>query len=326
MSGVYIEEVPPPRTIVGATERVAMIGRARAGPRHTPVDVGSLSAYDGVIGDRDCPLRRGVAAYLDQGGDELLVVRSDDVAPALECLVDTEATLIVVAPSLLRGNEAFVHAWCVEHRRFLLADSPDGTLAPGLGENAAAYCPRLRDGAGRRVWTAAAVAGVVRRVDLRRGVWRAPANEPVTGLTADPEPPAAEANPVRSFADGSLRVWGARTAGTDPEWRYVNVRRLFLFLERSLDQGTLWAAFEPNAEPLWGAVRRGVEGFLSTLWRSGAMVGATADEAFFVRCDRTTMTQNDLDNGRLVCLAGAAPVRPAEFVVVRLTQLTAPGD
>lgn len=322
MGGVYIEELRARRSIAGVPERVAMVGRAPAGPRHSPVEIAGSAAFDAVFGPRPGPLRRAVTAYVDQGGDPLLVVRGDDIGAALDCLVGSEATDLVVGPSLLRGRETAVHGWCLAHRVFLFADSPDGSALPGLAENAAAYCPRLRDADGRRVWTAAAVAGVVRRVDRNRGVWRAPANEALVGLTADPLPPAPLVNPVRTFADGTVRVWGARTASTDPEWRYVNVRRLLLFLERSLDQGTRWAAFEPNDDALWADVRRCVEDFLHGLWGAGAFTGASADEAFFVRCDRTTMSQDDLDHGRLVCLVGVAPTRPAEFVIVRITHVT----
>jgi phage tail sheath protein FI len=110
---------------------------------------------------------------------------------------------------------------------------------------------------------------------------------------------------------------------SDPEWKYVNVRRLFIYIEHSIDKCTQWAVFEPNNSRLWKNIRRTVEDFLLVLWRDGALMGATPEEAFFVRCDRTTMTQNDLDNGRLICLVGVAPVKPAEFVIFRIGQWTA---
>jgi uncharacterized protein len=118
-------------------------------------------------------------------------------------------------------------------------------------------------------------------------------------------------------------VWGARTLSSDPEWKYVNVRRYFLYLEHSIDKGTQWAVFEPNGETLWQQVRRVIEDFLMNEWRTGALLGSKAEEAFFVRCDRTTMTQNDIDQGRLVCLVGVAAIKPAEFVVLRISQNTA---
>src|SRR6185295_3707417 len=119
------------------------------------------------------------------------------------------------------------------------------------------------------------------------------------------------------------RVWGARTMSSDPEWKYVNVIRLFLYLEHSIDRGTQWAVFEPNNRRLWDNVRRTIEDFLLTLWSDGALLGDKPEQAFFVRCDRTTMTQNDLDNGRLICLIGVSPVKPAEFVIFRIGQWTA---
>jgi phage tail sheath protein FI len=105
---------------------------------------------------------------------------------------------------------------------------------------------------------------------------------------------------------------------SDPIWKYVNVRRLFIFVEQSIDRGTQWVAFESNAETMWAHVRRLVTNFLRELWLTGALVGATEDEAFFVKCDRTTMTQDDIDNGRFICLIGMAPAKPAEFVIFRI--------
>jgi hypothetical protein len=318
---VTVDETPAPRSLRVATEQVALLGRARRGPRDAAVEVPTLPAYDEVYGARDSPLRRAVTAYLDQGGDPVLVVRTGDLTAGLAALTDTDATVIAAAPSLLRGREAEAHAWCVEHRRFLLLDCPDGTLPAGVGDHAAGYTPRLRDAAGRRVWTAAAVAGVVRRVDREQGVWKAPTGEPLTGLVADPLPPGPEANPVRLFPDRGLLVWGAHTGPGEPGLDYVPLRRLLLSLERSLDEGLRWTVYEPQGEPLWTDVRRSVEDFLVSQWRAGAFQGAKPEEAFFVRCDRSTMTQADLDAGRLVCFVGVAPARPAEFVVLEITQV-----
>jgi len=176
------------------------------------------------------------------------------------------------------------------------------------------------------------VTGIYARNDIERGVHKAPANEVVRGLTKfeininksrqdvlNPE----GVNCLRFFEGRGSRVWGARTMSSDPEWKYVNVRRLFIYLEHSIDKATQWAVFEPNNERLWTNIRRTVEDFLYVLWRDGALIGAKPEEAFFVRCDRTTMTQNDLDNGRMICLVGVAPSRPAEFVIFRVGQWTA---
>jgi uncharacterized protein len=129
-------------------------------------------------------------------------------------------------------------------------------------------------------------------------------------------------NAVRRFTDRGIRVWGARTLSADPEWKYVNVRRLFLFLEQSIDKGTQWVLFEPNGVPLWTKVRGQIENFLTELWRAGAFPGERPDKAFYVHCDQTTMTQADLDDGRLIVEIGFAPLRPAEFVIFRIGQWT----
>ena len=130
-------------------------------------------------------------------------------------------------------------------------------------------------------------------------------------------------NVLRFFEGRGNLVWGARTISSDPEWKYVNIRRLPIFLEHSIDKSTQWAVFEPNNERLWEGIRASSK---PSSPRSGDPVRSwdrTPEEGFFVRCDRTTMTQNDLDNGRLVCLIGIAPLRPAEFVIFRIGQWTA---
>lgn len=176
------------------------------------------------------------------------------------------------------------------------------------------------------------VCGIYARNDVERGVHKAPANEVVRGaIRFEVDVNArqqAMLNPIgvnclRFFPGRGFRIWGARVASSDPEWKYVNVRRYFLYLERSVDVGTQWAVFEPNGERLWANVRETVSSFLYNEWRNGALLGSSQKEAYFVRCDRSTMTQNDLDNGRLICLVGVAVVKPAEFVVFRIGQKTA---
>jgi hypothetical protein len=176
------------------------------------------------------------------------------------------------------------------------------------------------------------VCGIYARTDIERGVWKAPANETITGalgLARDVRFGEQEVlnplgiNCLRFLPNRGYRVWGARTTSSDPEWIYVNVRRYFLYLEASIDQGTQWAVFEPNGERLWANVRATVSDFLLNEWVSGALLGETPEQAFFVRCDRSTMTQNDLDNGRLICLIGVAALKPAEFVIFRIGQKTA---
>ena len=129
-------------------------------------------------------------------------------------------------------------------------------------------------------------------------------------------------NCIRAFRGRGIRVWGARTSSNNSLWKYINVRRLFLFIEESIEEGTQWVVFEPNDHKLWARVRQTITQFLTIVWRNGALMGTKAEEAFFVRCDHTTMTQDDIDNGRLICTIGIAPVKPAEFVIFRITQFT----
>lgn len=176
------------------------------------------------------------------------------------------------------------------------------------------------------------VAGIYARNDTNRAVYKAPANEVVT-LAIGFETMLNKAhqevlnpegiNCFRFFEGRGMRLWGARTMSSDPEWKYVNLRRYFAYLERSIDKGTQWAVFEPNGELLWANVRSTIQDFLLNEWQNGALLGDKPEKSFFVKCDRSTMSQNDLDNGRLVCLVGVAPLRPAEFVIFRIGQWTA---
>ncbi|MEK0451745.1 MAG: hypothetical protein RL088_4013 [Verrucomicrobiota bacterium] len=176
------------------------------------------------------------------------------------------------------------------------------------------------------------ICGIYARNDNERGVHKAPANEVVRSalrferqvLTGEQEMlNPLGVNCLRFFPGRGFRVWGARTCSSDPEWKYVNIRRYFNYLERSIDRGTQWAVFEPNGERLWANVKETITSFLYNEWVSGALLGTSPEQAFFVRCDRSTITQNDLDNGRLVCLVGVAAIKPAEFVIFRIGQKTA---
>lgn len=176
------------------------------------------------------------------------------------------------------------------------------------------------------------ICGIYARNDAERGVFKAPANEVVRdALRFEVDVNFAQnqflnplgVNCLRYFPGRGYRVWGGRTASSDPEWKYVNIRRYFLYLEASIDRGTQWAVFEPNGERLWANIEETISTFLYNEWVSGALLGERPEQAFFVRCNRSTMTQNDLDNGRLICLIGVAAVKPAEFVIFRIGQKTA---
>ena len=174
------------------------------------------------------------------------------------------------------------------------------------------------------------IAGICARTDAQRGVHKAPANEILRGaLNLTYRVTHAEqgdlnsngVNVIRLFSREGIRVWGARTlAPATSEWRYLNVRRLFNFIEESLAIGLRWAVFEPNDESLWKSMRRDIGAFLTQLWRDGALFGATPQEAFFVKCDRETNPVESVDQGRVVCVIGVAPVKPAEFVIIRIGQ------
>lgn len=269
--------------------------------------------------------------------------------------------LLVIPPYLATGNvdtELWPKAadYCEQRRAMLLIDPLSDWTTKDLAKtgvsisdfttskNAALYFPRIlrpnpfHDNMLEPFAPSGAVAGVFSRTDAARGVWKAPAGLEATlnGVVdlsvplTDPE--NGELNPLginclRIRPAAGPTVWGSRTRQGDDrlasEWKYVPVRRLALYLEESLYRGLQWVVFEPNDETTWSAVVRSITGFLTTVWRSGALMGATAAEAFFVKCDRTTMTSDDIDNGRLICLIGIAPVKPAEFVIFRISQLTA---
>jgi hypothetical protein len=303
-----------------------------------------------------------VQAFFENGGRRAVVVRAGGVAERRTAarLVPRERNgrglfalesfgyvgLVCLPPVGFSGHlrpalVARAAAFCAERRAFLVVDAPASWRGSDATEvsayrsehraNAALYLPRIRLGR-RLVPTSGAVAGLCAREDP----WKAPAGRGavlhVEGLStklgsAEVEAlAAAGANCLRTVR-GDVVVCGARTlagsATEASEWRYVNVRRLLLFLEESIDEGLSWAAFEPNDELLWRKVRTAVEGFLVQAWRAGALVGEKLEEACFVRCDRTTMTQDDIDAGRLILLVGFAAVRPAEFVVFRICTKTA---
>ncbi len=200
---------------------------------------------------------------------------------------------------------------------------------------AALYWPRIKvldplSGQNIFIPPSGAMAGLWARTDAERGVHKAPANEVVRGAVSleisitkgehdllNPE----GINVIRSFPGRGIRVWGARTLSSDPAWKYINVRRLFNYLEKSIQVNTDWVVFEPNDRDLWAKIRRTIAGFLVLEWRKGALFGASPDEAFYVKCDDETNPAEGISAGQVVCDIGVAPVKPAEFVIFRLQQL-----
>ncbi|WP_213450311.1 phage tail sheath family protein [Rhizomonospora bruguierae] len=231
--------------------------------------------------------------------------------------------------------------------RMAILDSPPGLspqqvkewrtdLAGYDSKFAALYYPWVKvfdpaTGANLFVPPSGHLAGVWGRSDNARGVHKAPANEVVRGAVAlETQLTRTEqellnpigVNCIRSFPGRGIRVWGARTLSSDPAWRYLNVRRLFNYLEESILNGTQWVVFEPNDDALWARIRRTISAFLVMEWRRGALFGLTPDEAFFVKCDRETNPAESIDAGQVVCQIGVAPVKPAEFVVFQLAQIS----
>lgn len=310
----------------------AVIVRVKAAPGEDPAAA--------VVGD--ATMGTGMQALDGEGLFNLLVI--PPYAPTAPSTGD--AYFGLVAPAAV--------ALCERRRAILLLDPPadwatasqarDGYAAVfgAPSANAALYFPRVVktgviSGAVGAHAPSGAVAGVIARTDARRGVWRAPAGmdavlEGVTGLTVSLSgPESAELNRLGinclRMLDGRPVVWGARTRRGDDrladDWKYLPVRRMALFIEESIATGTQWAVFEPNGEALWSSLRRSVESFLFDLYRQGALQGARPEAAYFVRCDRSTMTQDDLDNGVVILMLGVALLKPAEFLIFRIMQRTA---
>jgi phage tail sheath protein FI len=300
----------------------------------------ATGAWAALGGGDDAIASLGVADFIGENlgpGQRTGIQALEDIDQVAICLVpgmfspDVRAALIVHCETLAD--------------RFAVLDPP-----PGLGVQeveafrspidtkfAALYYPWVtirdpRPGGDELVAPPSGfIAGIYARTDVARGVHKAPANEVIRSIRGFEQAISKREqdilnpqniNVLRAFPGRGNRVWGARVATSDPAWRYVSVRRLFLMIEESIDEATQWVVFEPNDEPLWARIRLSVTRFLLTQWRIGALQGTTAAEAFYVACDRTTMTPDDIDNGRLICEIGIAPVKPAEFVIFRIQQKT----
>jgi phage tail sheath protein FI len=267
--------------------------------------------------------------------------------------------LLCIPPYVIDGDidEGLITAaatYCEERRAMLLIDPPTSWankdaakagIGAGVGttsKNAAIFFPRLmqanllRDNQIETFAPCGAIAGIFARTDAQRGVWKAPAGLEATlnGVPAlsvsltDSE--NGKLNPLgvnclRSFPGVGRVVWGSRTLqGADrlaSEWKYIPVRRLTLFLEESLYRGTQWVVFEPNDEPLWSQIRLNIGAFMNNLFRQGAFQGKSPREAYFVKCDKETTTQNDIDLGIVNIIVGFAPLKPAEFVIIKFQQI-----
>ena len=266
----------------------------------------------------------------------------------IKALVDIDEISIVAVPGVTDQdvhNALIIH--CETRKdRFTILDPPKGQDILQLStfrknydtKYAAIYYPwlKIKDPVTKIELTippSGHMAGIYARSDIESGVHKAPANEVIRGVTgleltlnkAEQDilnRPPNQINVLRDLRKSGrgYRVWGARCITSDPDWKYINVRRLFIFVEESIKNGTQWVVFEPNDEPTWAKVRRSVSNFLTIVWRDGALQGTKPEEAFFVKCDRTTTTQTDINNGKLVMEIGIATVKPAEFVIFRIGQ------
>ncbi|OUN07314.1 phage tail protein [Flavonifractor sp. An92] len=286
--------------------------------------VGNLSAADFIGVDNGAGRRTGIQAFLDNDMVSLMAVPG---------VVDPNVQLMLVAHCENLGS------------RFAVLDLPrEARKVQDILNHrdmfdtnyAALYHPWLEifdplDKKNIAIPPSGSILGIYARSDNTRGVHKAPANEVVRACVGLDTPfnkgeqdilNPKGVNLIRAFPGQGIRVWGARTATSNASWKYVNVRRLFIFIEESIKANTNWAVFEPNDEQLWVRVKRTIDVFLTGLWRNGSLAGSSTSEAFFVDIGRSTMSQDDIDNGRLICVIGVAPVKPAEFVIFRITQKT----
>jgi phage tail sheath protein FI len=319
----------------------------------------SFKAHFGDFQAGNKTLAHAVYGFFNNGGTRCWVARINAaiatanaaaVTSALDAFAGIDEIALVAVPG---GTDAAIQSAVISHcenvgDRFAILDGQTtGTYTTaaiqgttGDSDYAALYYPRIQvfdpvDKAPVYVPPSGHVAGIYARIDTERGVHKAPANAVVRGALglehrlsrADQEGLNPDGINVIRDLNGNIVLWGARTLGGDAngEWKYINVRRLFLFLRESIDEGTQWVVFEPNDTALWAKIARNVTAFLTNVWRSGALFGNTPAEAFYVRCDATTNPPATRDLGQVVTEIGVAVVRPAEFVIFRISQWSGPG-
>lgn len=296
-------------------------------------------------------LAHAVYGFFRNGGTRCYVVwvpTKADIESALESFEAIDEIALVAAPGVTESDYLSMiinHCGQTTQDRFAILDSteaadittlkPGENGLPGTSNYSAYYFPWIQvfdpaTNARKYVPPSGHIAGVYARVDTNRGVHKAPANEAVLGALGlkyniskrkqDGLNPQG-VNCIRSL-NGNILVWGARTWGGDAngEFKYINIRRLFNFIRESIDEGTQWTVFEPNSPELWSKIRRNVTAFLTTVWQTGALFGATPEQAFYVKCDEENNPPNVRDNGQIVIEIGIAVVKPAEFVIFRISQ------
>lgn len=322
LSAGALGEVPPFQFISGEPETAGRFQIALSGG--SDGSIANLAASDFMGVDRGPGKRTGIQSFIDNDVVSIM---------AIPGVTDPNVQLALVA-----------HCENLKSR-FAVLDVPrEKTKVADVmthrnifdSSYAAMYNPWLQvfDPLDKRniyIPPSGSVMGIYARSDNSRGVQKAPANEVVRGAVGlDCQYNKGEqdilnplgVNLIRAFAGQGIRVWGARTCSSNGLWKYINVRRLFIFLEETIKNGTNWVVFEPNDEQLWARVQRTIDAFLTRVWRDGALMGSSPSEAFYINIGRSTMTQDDIDNGRLICVIGVAPVKPAEFVIFRITQKT----
>jgi phage tail sheath protein FI len=344
--GIYIEEISlSAKSIEGVdTSTTAFLGETKKGP-DTPTMVTSWREFESIFGSYfgiDKFLPYTVEGFFENDGQRCFVCRvtEGDYGAALTKLEAVEPVSIVYSPNALAvaGLADALIEHCEKMKRFCIFDSlkgqaPSGVSKPRSTSFAALYYPWIyvnptRTSMDCLVPPGGHVAGIYARTDNSVGVHKAPANQVVKGaVSLELEVTQAQQeklnpqgiNCIRSFTGRGILVWGARTLSEDAEFKYVNVRRLMLFLEHSIQQGTTWVVFEPNCEATWAKVSLQVENFLVDCWRKGILRGTTPQEAYFVHCNHATTTQKDIKEGRLNILVGAATIKPAEYLILHIT-------
>ena len=267
-----------------------------------------------------------------------------DAKTGLLALGDIDEISLLCCPDehMVHGTTAQLIAQCENLKdRFailqakLSAGSPENNDTPADSKYAAFYYPWVRvtnplTGASLLVPPGGHITGIYARSDTNRGVHKDPANEVIRGIDElqlrTNNQQQAILNPkgvnvLRFFKGSGNLVWGGRTISKDPDWKYVNVWRLFIFVETSIERGTQWVVFEPNDEPLWAQIRLNAGAFMQNLFRQGAFQGQSPKDAYFVKCDKETTTQDDINRGVVNVLVGFAPLKPAEFVVISIQQM-----
>ena len=294
------------------------------GPEHYVGDTAARTGFSGLEAIEDVTMLcvPDLMAAFQSGSIDAEGVKAVHLAMIAHCELMADRVAILDTPPALNAQQ--LKDWRVNFAGY---DSKYATL----------YWPWIKvmdPLSGKAIFMppSGQVAGVWARNDETRGVHKAPANEVVRGVIElqanitkgehDQLNPAG-VNCIRAFPGQGIRIWGARTLSSDPEWRYLNVRRLFNFVEKSILSGTIWVVFEPNDQRLWEAVRRTITMFLRRVWRTGALFGGTPSQAFFVKCDEENNPPENRDVGILTVDVGIAPVKPAEFVVFRLSQFSA---